>query len=188
MATATYTYPGAPACLCCPNHVCAYACALEVRAGDKKAPSSWRTDGDDAAEEAVARYLAQRSQLLLGAPVSSPEATGEQKKKCENARKKARPVIACAVCDQRCIVYANNQRPYPLVNPATGKPAPLHSEMALVCTTCAFDAPDPLGDKKDHHTINSTKKTDVRNAFFMCPQCTAYTHAGLAAAKRCAQP
>ena len=81
-------------------------------------------------------------------------------------------------------MYANNQRPYPLVNPATGKPAPLHSEMALVCTTCAFDAPDPLGDKKYHHTINSTKKTDVRYAFFICPQCTAYTHAGLAAAKR----
>ena len=161
-----------------------------MRAGDasssihKKASTPWHTDGDEAAVESVARYLAQRSQLL-GAPVSTQEAMGAAEEAAQKKmRMKARPVIACAACDKRCVVYANNQRPYPLVNPVTGKPSPLHSEMALVCTTCAFDAPDPVGNKKYYHTINSTKKTDVRNAFFMCPQCTAYTHAGLAAAKR----
>ena len=176
MATATYTYPGAPACLCCPDHVCAYVCAHEVfgSVGD----AAWHTEGDTA-EQAVARYLANRAlssnttaTTTSGGAAEKQEAQKKKKREDDEAKKKkaAKAVIACAACDKTCVVYANNQRPYPLVNPVTGKPSPLHNEMALVCSTCAF----------------AEEMMDVRrkNAFFMCLQCTAHTHAGLAAAKR----
>ena len=204
MSTATYSYPGAPACLTDPNHICAYARANDLYTGRGISVEAWPKGGDSAAE-AIARYCAHSVVHQVAAARSDdndyvllyPKNKGgaEPSVLCV---KKAKQVIACLACAKRCVVYANDQqRPYPLVNTITGKTSSrLESDMmALVCTTCAFDVPaaekaaaypyiNKNADAKHYNTVNSTKKYDVKNgAFFFCPKCTAHTHAGLSAAK-----
>ena len=108
--------------------------------------------------------------------------------KKQKVKKKSVTIIACLSCTKRCSVYGDNFRTYPLINPVTGKPSSLHSEMALVCFTCAFPPETPLSKAMATNytkTIYSSTKQDVKNnVFFFCPQCTTHTHAGLAAAKR----
>ena len=54
---ATYAYPGAPACLTNPQHICAYVCADELYTRIGVVADAWPKCGDTA-DEAIACYLA----------------------------------------------------------------------------------------------------------------------------------
>ena len=211
LTEATYAYPGAPACLTSRMHTCVYVNAAQevhTHVSFREMDRGWHMCGDETVEEATARF--ETNSVFFSKkpkPKQKEAADGnnhdddddndaskeeEEQAHCKKQKvkkKKSVTIIACLSCTKRCSVYADNYRTYPLINPVTGKPSSLHSEMALVCLTCAFPPETPLSKAMatyNSKTIYSSTKQDVKNnnVFFFCPQCTAHTHAGLAAAKR----